>query len=56
MGAGTAVAVPAPAQPMPLGPAGAEDAASALLMARPRARRIEVTGERADSTTTRAEP
>ncbi|MFI2431196.1 DNRLRE domain-containing protein [Streptomyces sp. NPDC018693] len=42
--------------PAPLGPAEAEDAASALLMARLQDRRIEVTGERTDSTTTWANP
>ncbi|MBN0048906.1 DNRLRE domain-containing protein [Streptomyces actuosus] len=58
--AGAAVAAPpraAAEQPKkPLGPAEAEDAASALLMARLQNRRIEVTGERTDSTTTWADP
>ncbi|MGW4823599.1 DNRLRE domain-containing protein [Streptomyces sp. NPDC004227] len=57
--AGTAVAKPVSTtaeQPKPLGPAEAEDAASALLTARLQDRRIEVTGERTDSTTTWANP
>ncbi|MFE9439200.1 DNRLRE domain-containing protein [Streptomyces sp. NPDC006602] len=59
--AGTAVAGPTrstaeDSAPKTLGPAEAEDAASALLMARLQDRRIEVTGERTASTTTWANP
>ncbi|MEV7281802.1 DNRLRE domain-containing protein [Streptomyces sp. NPDC093111] len=43
-------------EPQVLGPAEAEDAASALLMARLQNRRIEITGERTDSTTSWANP
>ncbi|MFI5829181.1 DNRLRE domain-containing protein [Streptomyces sp. NPDC051578] len=59
---GPAVAVPAartaPAPAPRTGPAAAEapDAASAFLMARLQHRRIEITGERTDSTTTYAQP
>ncbi len=59
---GPAVAVPVNASaattaaPNPLGPAEAADAASAFLMARLQNRRIEITGERTDSSTTYAEP
>ncbi|MFE0646127.1 DNRLRE domain-containing protein [Streptomyces sp. NPDC058877] len=56
---GIAVAEPpaAPVQePQVQGPAEAEDAASALLMARLQNRRIEVTGERTETTTSWANP
>ncbi|MFI8258235.1 DNRLRE domain-containing protein [Streptomyces filamentosus] len=43
-------------EPQIKGPAEAEDAASALLMARLQDRRIEVTGERTESTTSWANP
>ncbi|WP_249467068.1 DNRLRE domain-containing protein [Streptomyces fradiae] len=50
--AGTAGA----AKAKPLGPAEAADAPTAMLLARLQQRRIEITGERTDSTTTWAEP
>ncbi len=56
---GVATARPAQApveEPQVKGPAEAEDAASALLMARLQDRRIEVTGERTESTTSWANP
>ncbi|MFD8463561.1 DNRLRE domain-containing protein [Streptomyces cyaneofuscatus] len=56
---GTAMAEPPSApveKPQVKGPAEAEDAASALLMARLQDRRIEVTGERTEATTSWANP
>ncbi len=56
---GTAMAEPPSApveKPQVKGPAEAEDTASALLMARLQDRRIEVTGERTEATTSSANP